>query len=43
VVSTQMNPIDAEKAKARRAQWFLYVLMGIMIVAPVAAFWLRSR
>ncbi len=33
----------AEKAKARRAQWLLYVLMFVMIVAPLVLFWVRLR
>jgi hypothetical protein len=32
---TEMEPTDAEKLKAHRAQLFLYVVMLLLIVAPV--------
>jgi hypothetical protein len=37
-----MEPTEAEKLKARRAQLILYVLMAVMIGVPAAVFILRS-
>lgn len=38
-----MEPSEAEKLKGRRAQLLLYVLMFVMIVLPVIAFFVRSH
>ncbi len=38
-----MEPTEAEKAKGVRTQRILYVLMFVMVFAPVVIFWLRSR
>jgi len=38
-----MEPTEAEKAKAERAQWLLYALMVIMVFTPLVIFLLRSR
>ena len=40
---TEMEPTEAEKAKAERAQWLLYAIMIIMVFVPLAIFLLRSR
>lgn len=37
-----MEPTEAEKAQAARAQTFLYVLMAVMIGVPAAIFVWRS-
>ena len=36
-----VEPTEAEKTKARRAQALLYVLMAVMIGVPVALYFLR--
>lgn len=38
-----MEPTEAEKLKARRVQLLLYMLMVIMIGAPLLFYFLRSR
>lgn len=38
-----MDVDPAEKAKAVRAQRLLYVIMAVMIVAPLVVLYLRSR
>jgi hypothetical protein len=38
-----MEPTEAEKAKGQRAQLLLYVLMLVMVFAPLVIFLLRSR
>ena len=38
-----MEPTEAEKAKAERVQLLLYVLMLVMVFAPLVIFLLRSR
>ena len=40
---SEMDVDLAEKAKARRAQRLLYALMIVMIVSPLAVYWLRNR
>jgi hypothetical protein len=39
----EMEPTEAEKTKAERAQWLLYAIMLIMVFAPLVIFLLRSR
>jgi hypothetical protein len=39
----EMEPTEAEKAKAERAQWLLYGIMIVMVFAPLVIFLLRSR
>jgi hypothetical protein len=36
-----MEPTEAEKLKARRAQVLLYWMVGVMIVVPVGIFFLQ--
>jgi predicted membrane channel-forming protein YqfA (hemolysin III family) len=36
-----MPPTDAEKAKARKAQIILYLLMGLFILAPLVLLWIH--
>jgi hypothetical protein len=38
-----MEPDPAEKAKAARIQRLLYVIMAVMILAPVVVYLLRFR
>jgi hypothetical protein len=38
-----MEPTEAEKAKAHRAQVILYVVMGIFLLAPFVVYWIRRR
>ncbi len=38
-----MDPTEAAKAKAFRAQMLLYLIMGIFIFAPLVVYWLRHR
>lgn len=38
-----MEPVHAEKAKARRTQRLLYALTFAMIAAPALAWWLSQR
>jgi hypothetical protein len=38
-----MNADPIELAKARRAQRLLYLLMAVMIIAPLVLFWVRLR
>ncbi len=40
---TPPEPTEAEKAKAFRAQLILYVVMGLMVLAPFVVYWLRGR
>jgi hypothetical protein len=41
VRSTEMEPTEAEKLKARRAQRLLYLLMALMMAIPAIIFVLR--
>jgi hypothetical protein len=36
-----MEPTEAEKSKARRAQALLYLLTGVMIVVPAVLYLFR--
>jgi len=38
-----MEPTEAEKRTARRAQLFLYALMAVMIALPSILFFARLR
>ena len=38
-----MEPTEAQKAKARRAEVILYAVMGILILAPLILYWIFGR
>lgn len=38
-----MEPTEAEKARAHRAQLIIYVVMGVFIVLPLVIAWLRRK
>jgi hypothetical protein len=42
VVSTEMEPTEAEKRKARNVQRLLYLLVAVMIGVPVLIYFLRG-
>lgn len=39
----EMEPTEAQKAKAQRAQTILYIVMAILIAAPLVLFWLFGK
>ncbi len=39
----EMEPTQAQKAKAARAQLILYVVMGIFVLLPFVIYWLRRK
>ncbi len=38
-----MEPNEAEKAKAHRAQTIIYVVMGVFILLPLVIYWFKRR
>lgn len=38
-----VEPTEAEKARAARAQVILYVVMAILIALPFLVYWLKHR
>jgi hypothetical protein len=39
----EMEPTQAQKAKAQRAQLILYLVMGIFVLLPFVVYWLRRK